>query len=251
MRTSSQRISDAAIEMEPVLFVENISAAYGGIIALSDVSFDVRPGEFVGLLGANGAGKSTTLRTIAGLMRPLSGRVLHRGHDVVGKKPHVLLREGISLVPEGRQVFPYSTVLENLELGAITRSSKSEVEQSLAEIYELFPVLADRKLQYAGSLSGGEQQMLAIGRALMSKPELLLLDEPSMGLAPKIIEQIFELIAELNKSGVTILIVEQNATISLEVVDRAYVLEQGKTVMSGTAAELANNPDVAGAYLGL
>lgn len=251
MRTSSQRISDAAIDMGPVLSVEHISAAYGGIIALSDVSFDVRPGEFVGLLGANGAGKSTTLRTIAGLMRTLSGRVLHHGRDIVGKKPHELLREGISLVPEGRQVFPHSTVLENLELGAITRSSKSEVEKSLAEIYELFPVLADRKLQYAGSLSGGEQQMLAIGRALMSKPEILLLDEPSMGLAPKIIEQIFELIASLNKSGVTILVVEQNATISLEVVDRAYVLEQGRTVMSGTAAELANNPDVAEAYLGL
>ena len=247
----SQPTLDAATEANSVLSVENISAAYGEIVALNDVSFDILPGEFVGLLGANGAGKSTTLRTIAGLLHPRSGYIRHRGKNIIGKKPHDLLRMGISLVPEGRQVFPYSSVLENLELGAITRSSKPEVKASLEEVYALFPVLADRRLQYAGSLSGGEQQMLAIGRALMSKPEILLLDEPSMGLAPKIIEQIFELIAGLNKSGVTILVVEQNATISLEVVDRAYVLEQGRTVLSGSASELANNSDVAQAYLGL
>jgi branched-chain amino acid transport system ATP-binding protein len=248
---SSQRILESHIEAEPLLVVRNIAASYGEVEALTDVSFNVRDGEFVALLGANGAGKTTTLRTITGLLQPKHGRIQLGGIDIMGRRPHLLVREGIAMVPEGRQVFAYSSVLENLELGAITRKSPKAVRDSIERVYELFPVLSKRKEQLAGSLSGGEQQMLAIGRALMSEPRILLLDEPSMGLAPKIIEQIFELIAELNRGGVTILVVEQNASLSLEVVDRAYVLEQGRTVLSGTAAELAGNPEVAEAYLGL
>ncbi|MHA3903528.1 ABC transporter ATP-binding protein [Castellaniella sp. WN] len=233
-----------------LLEVEHLVVGYGRLPALHDVDFQVGEGELIALLGTNGAGKSTTLKTVVGLMRPVSGSIRYRGERVDGVTTYDLVRRGIALVPEGRRVFAHSTVQENLELGAISRPSQAEVRETFERIYTLFPRLKDRRRQLAGSLSGGEQQMLAIGRALASRPALLLLDEPSMGLAPIVVMQIFELIVELNQQGTTILMVEQNASLALEVADRAYVLDGGRTVLSGTAQEIKANDAVAAAYLG-
>jgi branched-chain amino acid transport system ATP-binding protein len=233
-----------------LLDVEHLAVSYGALPALHDVDFRVGEGQLVTVLGTNGAGKSTTLKTIVGLMKPRAGSIRFRGESIGGVATYDLVRRGIALVPEGRRIFAHSTVQENLELGAITRDSVSEVKEDFERIYTLFPRLKDRRTQLAGSLSGGEQQMLAIGRAMASRPSLLLLDEPSMGLAPIFVNQIFELIVELNEQGTTILVVEQNAHLALEIADRAYVLDGGRTVLAGTAEEIMNNEAVTAAYLG-
>lgn len=232
-----------------LLAVENLTVSYGGIQALRGISFTVEEGEVVTLIGANGAGKSTTLKTICGLVRPQAGTVSYQGETLNKVLPHQIVSKGISQVPEGRRVFTRLTVLENLEMGAYTRN-KRETRQSLNSVFERFPRLQERKNQLAGTLSGGEQQMLAMGRALMSRPQLLLLDEPSMGLAPMLVREIFSIISEINRSGTTILLVEQNAHMALTIARRAYVLETGEIVLSGLAAEMASNPDVRKAYLG-
>jgi branched-chain amino acid transport system ATP-binding protein len=233
-----------------LLEVEHLVVSYGQLPALHDVDLKVGKGQLVALLGTNGAGKSTTLKTIVGLMKPQSGRINYCGERIDGVATYDLVRRGIALVPEGRRVFAHSSVEENLELGAISRTSTGEIKETFERIYTLFPRLKDRRQQLAGSLSGGEQQMLAIGRAMASRPSLLLLDEPSMGLAPIFVNQIFELIVELNTQGVTILMVEQNANLALEIADHAYVLDGGRTVLSGTAQEIMNNDAVTAAYLG-
>ncbi len=232
-----------------LLAVENLTVSYGGIRALRGISFTVEEGEVVTLIGANGAGKSTTLKTICGLVRPQSGNVSYQDESLHKASPHQIVSMGISQVPEGRRVFTRLTVLENLEMGAYTRN-KQETRQSLESVFERFPRLKERKNQLAGTLSGGEQQMLAMGRALMSRPRLLLLDEPSMGLAPMLVREIFSIITEINRSGMTILLVEQNANMALSIAKRAYVLETGQIVLSGLAAEMARNPEVRKAYLG-
>lgn len=233
-----------------LLAVEDLHVSYGGIRALRGISCEVEEGEIVALIGANGAGKSTTLRTVCGLVRPQAGNITYSG-KILNKVPAFKIVEmGISQVPEGRRVFTRLTVLENLEMGAYTRKNSLEVKESLKNVFAKFPRLEERKSQLAGTLSGGEQQMLAMGRALMSRPRLLLLDEPSMGLAPMLVKEIFSIIAEINRSGTTILLVEQNANMALSVANRAYVLETGEIVLSGPASELADNPDVRKAYLG-
>jgi branched-chain amino acid transport system ATP-binding protein len=218
--------------------------------ALRDVSFTVGKGEIVSLIGANGAGKSTTLRAISGVVRPASGTIVHDGRPIAGLPPHRIVRLGIAHVPEGRGVFANMTVRENLEMGAYTRASRPEVEESFGRVFDLFPRLSERAYQMAGTLSGGEQQMLAIGRAMVQRPDLLLLDEPSMGLSPVLVEEIFRMIGEINRAGATILLVEQNASMALSVAGRAYVLETGEIVLSGEAPELRENPKVREAYLG-
>ncbi|MGI6491287.1 MAG: ABC transporter ATP-binding protein [Pelotomaculum sp.] len=232
-----------------LLSVENLSVSYGGIRALKGISFNVEEGEIVTLIGANGAGKSTTLKTICGLVRPQSGAITYQGTPLEKASPHQIVAKGISQVPEGRRVFTRLTVMENLEMGAYTRN-KNEQRQSLEQVFARFPRLQERKNQLAGTLSGGEQQMLAMGRALMSRPRLLLLDEPSMGLAPMLVREIFAIISEINQSGTTILLVEQNANMALSIARRAYVLETGSIVLSGSAAEMTRNPEVRKAYLG-
>ena len=232
-----------------MLKVENISVNYGAIKALQNVSFDITQGEIVALIGANGAGKTTILNTISNIVPSVSGRVMYLGKDVTKVQPHDIVKLGISQVPEGRRVFAKMSVLENLEMGAYTRND-NEVGSDMEKIFQRFPRLNERKKQAAKTLSGGEQQMLAMGRALMSRPKLLLLDEPSMGLAPMLVEQIFEIIQEINKSGTTILLVEQNANMALSIAHRAYVLETGEVVLQGDAKELASNPEVRKAYLG-
>jgi len=233
-----------------MLELNNIHARYGAITALRGVSIAVSQGELVALLGVNGAGKSTTLATIAGVMRPWQGSILFEGNPIVGKSPEQIARLGISLVPEGRDIFPSLTVEENLRLGAYTRSEKDEYRRNLDEVYELFPVLKERLQQPGGTLSGGEQQQLAIARALMSNPRLLMLDEPSLGLAPALVDQIFELIARLHQRGVTILLVEQNVDRSLEIVDRAYLMNTGLIENQGTPQELRTHADIEGMYMG-
>ena len=232
-----------------LLEVENIHVYYGAIHAIKGVSFSVNEGEIVTLIGANGAGKSTTLDTVAGLLRSKTGDIRFNGQSIAHMPAHKVVSEGLALVPEGRRVFSQMTVEENLEMGAFTRSSVT-VAPSLKRVYEQFPRLEERKNQIAGTLSGGEQQMLAMGRALMSQPKLLMLDEPSMGLAPILVEQIFDIIRQLHKAGTTILLVEQNAQMALSVADRAYVLETGRITLSGTGKELAESPEVKKAYLG-
>jgi len=232
-----------------MLKVENISVNYGAIKALQNVSFDITQGEIVALIGANGAGKTTILNTISNIVPSVSGRVMYLGKDVTKVQPHDIVKLGISQVPEGRRVFAKMSVLENLEMGAYTRND-NEIGSDMEKIFQRFPRLNERKKQAAKTLSGGEQQMLAMGRALMSRPKLLLLDEPSMGLAPMLVEQIFEIIQEINKSGTTILLVEQNANMALSIAHRAYVLETGEVVLQGDAKELASNPEVRKAYLG-
>ncbi len=235
--------------MEPILQVNDLSVSYGSINAVKGVSFQVNPGEVVTLIGANGAGKSTILNTISGLLHPKSGSILFQGKDLHGIPADKILCLGLAQVPEGRHVFLQMTVEENLEMGAYTQP-KSTIAPGIADVYQRFPRLKERRRQIAGTLSGGEQQMLAMGRALMSKPTLLMLDEPSMGLAPILVEQIFGIIRELHAAGTTILLVEQNAQAALSVADRAYVLETGSIALSGTGAELMASDAVRKAYLG-
>lgn len=233
-----------------MLRVEDINVYYGAIHAIKGISLDVPDGEIVALIGSNGAGKSTTLRTISGLMRPKKGRIMYDGEDITGVPAHKIVGKGLCQVPEGRHVFANMTVLENLELGAYLRNDKEGIAKDMEAVFEKFPRLLERKNQIAGTLSGGEQQMLAMARALMSRPKLLLLDEPSMGLAPLLVKEIFNIIKEINASGTTVLLVEQNANMALSIADKAYVLETGRITLSGTAAELASSEEVRKAYLG-
>jgi len=233
-----------------MLHVENLNVYYGVIHALHDVSLSVAEGEIVTLIGSNGAGKSTTLLTLSGLLQPSGGTVQFEGENLLAMPPHSRVVAGLVQVPEGRRVFATLTVAENLDLGAYTRRDKTEAQRDLNEVYELFPRLRERSGQAAGTLSGGEQQMLAVGRALMSRPRLLLLDEPSLGLAPLLVKEIFNVVRRIRERGVTVLLVEQNAHLSLAIADRAYVLETGRIVMSGPAADIARDPRVKEAYLG-
>ncbi len=235
--------------MESLLKVDNINVYYGAIHAIKGVSFEVAQGEIVTLIGANGAGKSTTLKTVSGLLRSRTGSITFEGKDISNVAPHKLVAHGLAHVPEGRRIFLQMTVEENLEMGAYIRGGKG-VDDSLAEVYELFPRLKERRRQIGGTLSGGEQQMLAMGRALMSKPKLMMLDEPSMGLAPILVDQIFDIIQALHKNGTTILLVEQNAQMALSVASRGYVLETGKVVKTADAKDLLNDESVKAAYLG-
>ena len=236
--------------MEPILKVSDINVYYGAIHAIKGVSFEVNPGEVVTLIGANGAGKSTTLRTISGLVKAKSGSIQWNGEELLGKPIDKIISAGIAMSPEGRRVFADLTVLENLKLGAYLRKDKAEIEKDLKWVYELFPRLEERNWQSAGTLSGGEQQMLAVGRALMSRPKLMMLDEPSLGLAPLVVQDIFSIIREINRQGVTVLLIEQNANMALKIADLAYVLETGNITMSGTGAELLANEKIKEAYLG-
>mgnify|MGYP000296660091 FL=1 len=236
--------------MEAILKVEGINVYYGAIHAIKDISFHVNEGEIVTLIGANGAGKTTTLQTISGLLRSKTGSILFRNQEISSIPPHKLVGQGLAQVPEGRRVFLQMSVQENLEMGAYTQSPAG-VPQDLEMVYELFPRLKERRTQVAGTLSGGEQQMLAMGRALMSHPKLLMLDEPSMGLAPLLVEQIFEIIQNLNKQGSTILLVEQNAQMALSIAHRGYVMENGRIVTSDSAENLLKSEDVRSAYLGM
>ena len=229
--------------MEPILKVSDINVYYGAIHAIKGVSFQVNPGEIVTLIGANGAGKSTTLQTVSGLLHSRTGSIEFLGENLMGVPAHKVVAKGLAQVPEGRRVFLQMTVEENLEMGAYTRSGGG-IDADLEKVYAYFPRLMERRRQIAGTLSGGEQQMLAMGRALMSRPKLLMLDEPSMGLAPILVEQIFEIIQTLHKAGTTILLVEQNAQAALSIADRGYVLETGKIVTSGTGAELLASPEI-------
>lgn len=233
-----------------MLRVEDINVYYGAIHAIKGISLEVAQGEIVALIGSNGAGKSTTLRTISGLMKPKTGRILYEDKDISGVPAHKIVGMGLCQVPEGRHVFANMTVMENLELGAYLRTDKDGITKDLQAVFEKFPRLLERKDQIAGTLSGGEQQMLAMARALMSRPKLLLLDEPSMGLAPLLVKEIFNIIKEINASGTTVLLVEQNANMALSIADKAYVLETGRITLSGTAAELASSEEVRKAYLG-
>ena len=233
-----------------VLKVENVNVYYGSIHAIKGISFEVNQGEIVTLIGANGAGKSTTLNTVSGLLHPSTGSVEFFGEVLAKVPPHKIVEKGLAQVPEGRRVFAQMTVQENLEMGAYIQNKQSEIEEDLARVYELFPRLKERMKQTAGTLSGGEQQMLAMGRALMSRPKLLMLDEPSMGLAPILVEQIFDIIADLHKKGSTILLVEQNAQMALSIANRGYVMETGKIVTTGTGTELLASEAVRKAYLG-
>jgi branched-chain amino acid transport system ATP-binding protein len=234
-----------------MLELNGVHARYGAITALRGVSINVSQGELVALLGVNGAGKSTTLGCIAGVLRPWQGGIAFEGGSIVGKSPEQIARLGISLVPEGRDIFPSLTVEENLRLGAFTHREKSEYRRNLGEVYDLFPVLKERLQQPGGTLSGGEQQQLAIARALMSSPRLLMLDEPSLGLAPALVDQIFELIASLHQRGVTILLVEQNVDRTLEIVDRAYLMNTGLIESQGTAQQLRSRADIESIYMGV
>ena len=241
-----------------MLKVEDINVYYGAIHAIKGISLEVSEGEIVALIGSNGAGKSTTLRTISGLMKPKTGKIMYEGNDISGLPAHKIVGMGLCQVPEGRHVFANMSVLENLEMGAYLRSDKEAIAEDMKKVFDRFPRLLERKNQIAGTLSGGEQQMLAMGRALMSRPKLLLminpsllmLDEPSLGLAPLIVQQIFEIIREINKQGVTVLLIEQNANMALSIADKAYVLETGRITLSGTAKELASSEEVRKAYLG-
>ena len=235
--------------MSNLLKVENLHVYYGSTHAIKGVSFEVNEGEIVTLIGANGAGKSTTLNTVAGLLKPRSGSILLHDQSIAGVPADKIVSKGMALCPEGRRVFLQMTVKENLEMGGFTRPA-NEIAASIEDVYQRFPRLKERYKQVAGTLSGGEQQMLAMGRALMSKPKLLMLDEPSMGLAPILVEQIFDIIKELHEAGTTILLVEQNAQMALSVADRAYVLETGSIVKEGPASELLNDDSVKNAYLG-
>ena len=233
-----------------MLKIENLHVSYGGIQALRGVSLEVPDGKIVTLIGANGAGKSTTLRTITGLVKASSGAIQWSGEELRGRSIDRIISAGIAMSPEGRRVFPDLTVLENLKLGAYLRRDKAEITKDLQWVYQLFPRLKERDWQLAGPLSGGEQQMLAVGRALMSRPKLLLMDEPSLGLAPLVVQDIFSIIREINRQGVTILLIEQNANMALKIADLAYVLETGSITMSGTGAELLADQRVKEAYLG-
>ncbi len=233
-----------------MLEINNLNVHFGVIHALKGISLKVEEGEIVTLIGANGAGKTTTLRTISGLKKPTDGTIFFNGNDITSASPQDRVRMGISLAPEGRRIFSSLTVLENLELGAYLRRDKAEIKKDISMVYERFPILKDRRKQAAGTLSGGEQQMLAIGRALMSRPKLLCPDEPSMGLAPLLVQEIFDIIQDINRKGTTILLVEQNASMALQIANRAYVMETGTISLSGTGAELMQSEEIKKAYLG-
>ncbi|MDD3396216.1 MAG: ABC transporter ATP-binding protein [Acidaminococcaceae bacterium] len=233
-----------------MLKISDLVVSYGGIEALKGISVDVPDGQIVTLIGANGAGKSTLLRSIIGLVKIQSGSISYNDQTINGLNSQKIVQTGITLVPEGRRVFPNLTVLENLQIGAYMRNDSEGIQQDIEKIYKLFPRLEERHWQMAGTLSGGEQQMLAVGRALMCKPKLLMMDEPSLGLAPLIIKDIFSIIQKINKQGVTILLIEQNANMALKIADKAYVLETGRISMEGTGAELLENPEIKAAYLG-
>jgi branched-chain amino acid transport system ATP-binding protein len=236
---------------EPLLAVEHLDLYYGDAQALADVTLEVAAGEIVAIVGANGAGKSSLIRTIAGIERPRAGRIRFRGRDVTGLEPHQTCDLGIGQVAEGRQVFPTLTALENLEMGALLPRARAHAKRALDEVYALFPRLAERRHQLAGTLSGGEQQMLAIGRCLMAQPELVMFDEPSLGLAPTVVQEVFQTIRALHQRGLTILLVEQNVAVSLKISQHAYVLENGRVVMRGSGSELLADDRVRQAYLGL
>lgn len=233
-----------------MLEVKNLEVYYGMIQAIKGISFEVNEGEVIALIGANGAGKTTTLQTISGMLKPTAGEILFEGTDIVKVPGHKIVSMGMAHVPEGRRVFAELSVYENLKMGAYTRKDKAEIAESFERVYKSFPRLKERKNQMAGTLSGGEQQMLAMGRALMSKPKLILMDEPSMGLSPIFVEEIFNIVREISASGTTVLIVEQNAKKALAIADRAYVLETGNIVLSGDAKEMMNNDEIKKAYLG-
>ena len=233
---------------DTILKINDLKVNYGGIEAVKGISFDVPEGEIVTLIGSNGAGKSSTLRTIAGLVKPAGGTISLQGEDITGKDPTAIVTKGVTLVPEGRRIFPDMTVLENLKIGAYLR--KDDLTDDLNWVFELFPRLKERSWQAGGTLSGGEQQMLAVGRALMSRPRVLMMDEPSLGLAPLVVRDIFGIIQEINKQGVTILLIEQNANMALKIADIGYVLETGRIMLTGTGSELLANDAVKEAYLG-
>ena len=234
--------------MADILTINNLQVSYGGINAVKGISMSVQEGKIVTLIGANGAGKSTILKAISGIVKPKSAEITWKGENIVGKSPDKIVKSGIVLVPEGRRVFPNLTVKENLKIGAYLR--KDDLSKDFEHVYELFPRLKEREWQLAGTLSGGEQQMLAVGRALMSKPELIMMDEPSLGLAPLIVQSIFDIIRTINESGITVLLIEQNANMALQVADKAYVIETGRITLEGTGAELLENESVKEAYLG-
>ena len=233
-----------------LLKLENVNVNYGGIQAVSDLNLHIEQGELVTLIGANGAGKTTTLRTITGLVKPKSGTLLYQDQDIRKTEVHKFVSQGLVMVPEGRGIFPKLTVLENLDMGAFYRNDKAQIQADIEHVITLFPRLKERAKQLAGTLSGGEQQMVAMGRAILSKPKLLLLDEPSMGLAPIIVQQIFDIIQTVHKEGVTVLLVEQNAKLALQISDRGYVMESGKITMADKADVLLNDPRILSAYLG-
>ena len=235
---------------DTVLKISDLRVSYGGIEALKGISMEVQQGQIVTLIGANGAGKSTTLRAISGLVRPAAGRIEFLGKDITGMDTQKVVEGGISLVPEGRRVFPNLTVLENLKIGAYLRKDDTGIKTDLLEVFDLFPRLKEREWQLAGTLSGGEQQMLAVGRAMMAKPRVMMMDEPSLGLAPLVVRNIFSIITELKKRGMTILLIEQNANAALKCADYGFVLETGRITMQGTGAQLLSDPRVQEAYLG-
>ncbi len=234
--------------MEEVLRINDLYVSYGGIEAVRGISLDVKQGEIVTLIGANGAGKSSTLRTISGLVKPSKGTVTFEGEDITGKDPTSIVSKGLMMVPEGRHIFPNLTVLENLRIGAYLRND--DIEEDIKKVFEYFPRLEERSWQEGGTLSGGEQQMLAVGRALMGRPKLLMMDEPSLGLAPIVVQGIFEIIRQIHEAGTTVLLIEQNANMALHIADRAYVIENGRISMEGTGKELLENEKVREAYLG-
>ena len=243
-------MSEGAAARAPVLDVQDVHVYYGAIHALKGVSLNVGEGEIVTLIGANGAGKSTTLRAINGLNRPRQGSIRFQGREITGSTPHSIVKSGVAQSPEGRRLFPRMSVTENLEMGAFQRTDRENFRGDMERVFELFPRLRERRAQKAGTLSGGEQQMCAIGRALMARPRLLLLDEPSMGLAPIFVERIFEIVVEINKQGTPVLLVEQNALMALEVAQRGYVMETGRIALQGLAGELKTNEQVRQTYLG-
>ena len=234
--------------MSNILEIKNLSVSYGGIEAIKDISFDVEEGKIVTLIGSNGAGKSSTLRSVAGIVKAKSGEVLFNGENILGMSPDQIVKRGITLVPEGRRVFPNLTVLENLKIGAYLR--KDNLDSDIEYVYSLFPRLKERSWQLAGTLSGGEQQMLAVGRALMARPKLIMMDEPSLGLAPLVVQGIFDIIRTINEQGITVLLIEQNANMALKAADYAFVMQTGEITMSGTGAELLANDEVKEADLG-
>ena len=234
--------------MSNILEIKNLSVSYGGIEAIKNISFDVEEGKIVTLIGSNGAGKSSTLRSIAGIVKAKHGEVLFEGENILGMSPDQIVKKGITLVPEGRRVFPNLTVLENLKIGAYLR--KDDLSDDLEYVYSLFPRLKERSWQLAGTLSGGEQQMLAVGRALMARPKLVMMDEPSLGLAPLVVQGIFDIIRTINEQGITVLLIEQNANMALKVADSAFVMQTGEITLRGTGAELLANEEVKEAYLG-